>query len=233
MCLAHEPRQAHRPASARPAPATATSRAARAPAAAPTWSARPWPPPPPSPATSPTSASCSERLEPRLPTTTPRIRHHDGTVRHPPRPGGRARLDRRQHRPDHPRPLPEADRADRLRPPALRRQALRARRGPRDRRPGAARRREPGFPAEQPGPRGRDDPGRRPELRLRLQPRARRLGGHAGRLPRGHRPGKGRRVRRHLRRQRLQQRPARHRALAGRLATPSPRPGGSTRARPR
>ena len=30
---------------------------------------------------------------------------------------------RRQHRPDHPGPLPEADRADRLRPPALRRQA--------------------------------------------------------------------------------------------------------------
>ena len=42
------------------------------------------------------------------------------------------------------------------------------------------------------------------KLRLRLQPRARGLGGHAGRLSRGHRSGKGRGIRRYLRVERLQ-----------------------------
>ena len=40
----------------------------------------------------------------------------------------------------------------------------------------------PEFPAQQPGLQGRDRAGGRPQLRLRLEPRARRLGRHAGRL---------------------------------------------------
>ena len=51
--------------------------------------------------------------------------------------------------------------------------------------------------------------------------------------PGGHRPGQGRRLRRHLRVERLQQRPAGHRARRRPTGTPSPRPVGHTRDRPR
>ncbi len=75
----------------------------------------------------------------------------NGTVRHAPRPRGRARLERRQHRPDHPGALPEAGRAHRLRPPALRRQAVCARRRSRGRRPRAGTAPElPEFPLNDP-----------------------------------------------------------------------------------
>ena len=61
-----------------------------------------------------------------------------------------------------------------------------------------ARPRRPELPAQQAlEPRG-DDPGRPQELRLRLEPRARRLGRRPGRLPRRDRPREGGRLRRHL-----------------------------------
>ena len=50
----------------------------------------------------------------------------------------------------------------------------------------AAWREDPDFVLNQPAVRGRDDAGRRPRLRHRLVPRARRLGAAAVRLPRGH-----------------------------------------------
>ena len=81
----------------------------------------------------------------------------------------------------------------------------------------------PDFPLNAPEAPRRHHPGRRPQLRLRLQPRARRLGRRPGRLPRRDRPGQGRRLRRHLRGQRLQQRPAAHRAARGRLEGPGRR----------
>ena len=142
-----------------------------------------------------------------------------GTVRHPPRPGGRARLDRRQHRPDHPGPLPEADRADRLRPPALRRQAVRARRRPADRRIPKRTGPRPRVPAQPPRAARA-----RPSWSSAATSAAARAAStpsgpspQAG-YPRRDRPRQGRGIRRHLRGQRLQQRPAPHRAARGRLA---------------
>ena len=64
---------------------------------------------------------------------------YHGAVHHTPWPRGAARLDRRQHRLDHPGPLPEKDRAHRLRSPALRRQAICARRCARGRQSRSAR----------------------------------------------------------------------------------------------
>ena len=92
-----------------------------------------------------------------------------------------ARPRRRRHRPDHPQAVPEAGRADRLRRvPLLRLDARR-----RDR------------------ARAEPDPRRRPELRLRLVARARRLGARGLRLRGDHRAL----VRRHLLRQLHQDRP--------------------------
>ena len=92
----------------------------------------------------------------------------------------RARPRRRRHRPDHPEAVPEADRAHRLRRVPL----LRLAQGSRVR-------------AEPAGVRGRVDPRRRAQLRLRLLARARGLGAPGLRLRGRHRAV----VRRHLRHQ--------------------------------
>ncbi len=73
-----------------------------------------------------------------------------GSVRNSPRAPGPARLERRQHRLDHPRPLPEESRAHRLRPPALCRQALRTRRCSRRRQPDIHGPEQPDFPLNNP-----------------------------------------------------------------------------------
>ena len=86
------------------------------------------------------------------------------------RAGRGARPCRRRHRPDHPEAVPEADRADRLRRVPLLRLAAGA-----------------GLRAEPARVRGSDDPRRRPQLRLRLLARARRLGAPGLRLRGGHR----------------------------------------------
>ena len=134
-----EPGQADPLSSDRPAPATATSKAGKGQEAGRIWSARRWPPPPPWLGISWTSDRCWPRG----------IERTDGTIHDASRQDRGPRPGRRQHRPDHPRPLPQAGRAGRLRPPALRRQALLARRGARARRPRESRPRRPELPAEQ------------------------------------------------------------------------------------
>ena len=103
----HERGHARRPASAARRRRTATSRAARAAAAARTSSPRRWRPPPRSRGTSSTSATGAERWS----------RSDHRRARHGPRPR------RRRHGPDHPRAVPQARRADRLRRVPLRRVA--------------------------------------------------------------------------------------------------------------
>ena len=100
-----------------------------------------------------------------------------------------ARPRRRRHRPDHPRQVPQAHRTYRLR--TLRLRSLGQ--GPRLRHQSAP-------------VRGRQRPPRRTQLRLRLLPRARRLGNPGHGRPRRHRT----QLRRHLPQQLRQDGPPHH-----------------------
>ena len=104
MCLGMNP-DILGPASAAPPPRTGTSKGGRARAAERTSSARAWRRPPPSPGIS----------RPR--------RTSDGTDRAHRGDRAAAGSRRRRHGPDHPRAVPEADRADRLRRVPVRRMA--------------------------------------------------------------------------------------------------------------
>ncbi len=99
----------------------------------------------------PTRRNHRNQIDSRYPTIRPAEPTRHGTIRHTPRSSGRARLDRRQHRPDHPGAVPEEGRAHRLWSAALRRQALCAGRGTRGRRRRTARcRKHPTFPSTTP-----------------------------------------------------------------------------------
>ena len=82
---------------------------------------------------------------------------------------------------------------------------------PRGRRTRRRRSPRPQLPPQLARGRRHHHPRRRQKLRLRLQPRTRRLGRRPGRLSRPDRPRPQRRLRRYFRGQRLQQRPAPHR----------------------
>src|SRR5690606_5339207 len=104
---------------------------------------------------------------------------------------GRAALRGHRHRSDHPGPLSDDDDEGRARPAFILGLALRG-----------GRHAEGGFRTESPGSRRRDDPRRRPKLRLRLVARARAVGARRLRLSRG----RQQRVRGHLPQQRAEER---------------------------
>ena len=147
---------------------------------------RRWPRPPRCTATSSTSGSSSASRCPR-----------EGASRGD-RPGGGARPPRRRHRPDHPEAVPEADRAHRATGSSCSTTGATTRTASQ----------RPGFELNRPEFARRVDPARRPQLRLRLVARARRVGAAGLRLRRRRRPV----VRRHLPHERRQERAGRDRA---------------------
>ena len=93
-----------------------------------------------------------------------RTRRH-GQVHHSDSRRGAAQHDQRRHRHDHPQGLPEDDPPDRPRQGAVRGASLQRRR-----------QRQPGLRPQQARLPAGQDPGRRRQLRLRVEPRARAVG---------------------------------------------------------